>query len=217
MIPAVEKWREIAQKEINDSGVPLPVEHILAIIQRESGGTVGALNPTGGDSGLMQVNPISLEEYNRNNDKKYPIAQLRQKTESSAAIQIRVGLWILAYYLKMAYRYLKRRLGYVALDDLIKITDTFYASGPKRSKKKLDRILQPTWDNVKENFPNWGRIAPAELIWQRANDAGAQWSLPQIDNWLEGQIVIETKKSINGALIAILLIAIAWTLLGRAK
>jgi len=212
----VEKWRTIAQQEINNAGVPLPVEHILAIIQRESGGTVGALNPNGGDSGLMQVRPISLEEFNRNHDRKYTIEQLRGKNNESAAIQIRVGLWILAYYLKLAYRYIKKRIGRVALDDLVKITDTFYASGPANARKKLDKV-HPTWDQIKQKYPNWGRIQPAELIWKRANEGGAQWSLADIDSWLEGEIVIDTKKSINGALIAILLVAIAWSILGSKK
>lgn len=217
MIPAVQRWHEIAQKEIDRVRNPLPVEHILVLIERESRGRAGALNPTRGDSGLMQVIPESLQTYNANHQQKYTIQQLRGTSNSDAAIQIRVGLWILSHYVKKVYKYLKSKIGSVSLDDLVKLADASYASGWGNVKPKLDRLQNPTWDALKTKFPNWGRIEPGEKIWKRANEEGATWSLPAIDRWLEGEIQIDDGKKMNGAIIGILIIIIAWAMFGRKK
>lgn len=215
--PQIEKWKAMVQSEIARAGYPIPAEHALAIIRRESNGKAGALNPTGGDSGLMQLRPIALEEYNRNHNQKYTMGQLRGTSDESARIQIRVGLWILLYYLRAAYKYIKKRVGEVALDDLIKITDAMYAMGAAGARQKLDKVDPLTWDEIKRKFPAWHRIDPAEKIWSRANDYGANWSIESIGRWLEGQITDETKKATGGAILGILLIAIAWFYLSRRK
>lgn len=213
----VEKWRDIASREISQLGVPLPVEHILAIIQRESGGTAGAVNASSGASGLMQVMAIALKDYNQNHERKFTMDQLRGHDTGSAAIQIRVGTWILSRFLKGAYRYLKPRLGTVPLDDLIKVTDTFYAAGPGNAKSRLNQINRPNWIAIKSRFPNWDRIRPAELVWERANDGGAQWNLPAIDSWLEGEAINDHQIASNGAIIGLLIIAAAWAWLQRSE
>jgi len=217
MTPQVEKWFETVRSELSRVGNPLPPEYILTLISRESNGNPGVVNPSRGDSGLMQVIPESLETYNNNHRDKYTIDQLRGKTQGSAAIQIRVGLWILSFYLKKVYKYLKSKLGAVPLDDLIKFTDASYASGWGNVKPKIDGAQSPTWDGVKSRYPNWGRITPAEKIWDTANNEGASWSLPSIDAWIEGTISDDTKKNIDGAVVGLLIILIAWAIFGRNK
>lgn len=210
MKPAVEKWRATVDQELDRLVAPLPTSQVLAIIWRESNGRVGVKNPKSGASGLMQVMPIALKDYNQNHAQKYTMDQLRATDPASAAIQIRVGTWILARFMKAAYKYLKSRIGDVPLDELVKVTDTFYAAGPGASRRRLDKIQNPTWSNIKARFPDWDRIIPAELIWTRANDDGADWDLSDIDKWLEGQIIIDNKKNIGGALIGVLIIVAAW-------
>lgn len=213
----VEKWRNLAQSEINTLGVPLPVEHLLAIMLRESGGSPGAVNPSSGASGLMQVMPIALRDYNQHHSHKYTMGQLRGKSASSAAIQIKVGLWILSRFVRSAYKYLKKRIGQVPLDDLIRVADTFYAAGPGNARKRLDRLTTPTWEAIKSAFPKWDRVHPAELVWTRANEGGASWDLPAIDRWLESNLVVEKDKAMGGAMIGLLIIAIAYVILKRGK
>lgn len=210
MKESVEKWRYLALHEISKLGVPLPVEHILAIMQRESNGKAGVVNQSSGASGLMQVKRIALKDYNQNHSVQYTMDQLRGTDQNSAAIQIRVGLWILSRFVKSAYKYLKGKLGTVPLDDLIRVSDTFYAAGPGNAKPKLDQLNRPTWAAIKQKFPDWDRVVPAELVWNIANEEGAIWDLPRIDNWLEEEITNETNKAVGGALIGILIILAAW-------
>ncbi len=209
MKPRLEKWRDLVIQELKRARAPFPPEYVMSIIERESKGRAGALNPTAGDSGLMQVIPKSLRHYNNNHSRKHTLEQLRSSDRASAAIQIRVGLWILSQFTKSAYRYLKQRLPNVPVDDLMKVTDTFYASGPGRVKPKLDRIAKPTWDAIKARYPGWHRIEPAEFVWNFSKEGGANWDLPLMDQWLEGEIVVEDKTTISGALIGILIIMAA--------
>ena len=177
----VERWRSLVESELERSGYPLPPEHVLAVMQRESSGKIGIVNPSSGASGLMQVMPIALKDYNKHNSPRYTMSDLRSKSQSAARIQIRVGMWILARFVRGAYRYLKKRLGTVALDDLIRIADFFYAAGPGNSRKRLDKIERPTYDAVKQRFPTWDRIKPAQLVWDRVEKWGGKWNLPKID------------------------------------
>lgn len=217
MKASVEKWRSLAQQEIDRIQVPLPVEHVLAIMQRESNGRVGIVNQSSGASGLMQVMPIALREYNSKNGTNYTMSNLRGDDRNSAEIQIRVGTWILKSFVKGAYKYLKRKLGEVPLDDLIRVADTFYAAGPGAARRRLDQLHRPTWAAIKQRFPDWDRIRPAELVWERANAGGAQWNLPAIDQWLEGGIIDEVTETKHGAMIGILIIALAMALFSKGK
>lgn len=215
MKPAIEKWRATAQRELDRLGAPLPASQVLAIMWRESNGQVGVKNPKSGASGLMQVMPIALKDYNQNHTQQYTMDQLRATDPASAGVQIRVGTWILTRFMKSAYKYLKSKIGGVPLDELVKVADTFYAAGPGASRRRLDQIQNPTWSNIKARFPNWDRIGPAELIWTRSNDDGANWALPDIDGWLEGQVIDDKKKATGGALIGVLLIVVAWYFLKK--
>jgi hypothetical protein len=179
-------------------------------MDRESKGRTGVVNPSSGASGLMQVMPIALKDYNQNHKIKYTMADLRSKTSAGARIQVRVGLWILARFWRGAYKYLKKRLGEVALDDLARVADFFYAAGPGNSRKKLDKIERPTYDAVKARYPKWDRIIPAQRVWDWVAQHGGQWDIESIDKWLEGGILIEKKKTMLGAALGLVLIAVAW-------
>lgn len=206
----VERWRPVVEQELARLKAPLPPEHVLSVMQRESGGNPGAVNTSSGASGLLQVMPIALKDYNQNHRVKYTMAQLRGHSSQSTAIQVRVGLWVLMTFVKGAYRYLKKRLGQVALDDLIRVADTFYATGPARARARLNKLSSPTWEAIRARFPTWDRVRPAELVWNRANAWGGVWSLPAIDKWLESELVLDNKKTAGGAIVGLLLCLAAW-------
>jgi len=212
---SVDRWRDIVQAEISRIGVPLPADLPLAVMKRESGGVAGAVNPSSGASGLMQVMPIALQDYNQNHSQQYTMSQLRGKDSLSAKIQIRVGLWILQRFIRGAYNYLKKRLGEVALDDLIRIADTFYAAGPGTAKKRLNKLPNPTWTSVKSTYPKWDRVGPAELVWESAKSA--PWDLQSIDQWLESNIQKHKKTAAAGAIAGLLIILVMWYYLKRKK
>ena len=215
MKKSVERWRSYVNSELKRSGYPLPPEHVLAVMDRESRGHAGAVNPKSGASGLMQVMPIALKDYNNHNSPKYTMAILRAKTDSAGRIQIRVGLWILARFVRGAYNYLQKRLKNVKLDDLIRTADFYYAAGPGNARKKLDQIKRPTYDAVKARFPNWSRVVPAQRVWNFVQKHGGQWDLPAIDDWLESNILIEKKKTKIGAAAGLVAIALAWSWFGK--
>lgn len=208
---SVLQWESIAKAELEKQGLPFPVSYVLSIIQRESNGKSGVKNPSSGASGLMQVMPVALRDYNNHHESKYTMEQLRDPAQPQ--IQIRVGTWILKTFFRSAYNYLKKRLSDVPLDDLVKITDTFYAAGPGAARKKLDTIL-PLWTNVVSSFPSWDRVKPAELIWSRSSENGT-WSMPNISAWLEGEISVEKEKITTAAIFVIAILAIAWLALGK--
>ena len=156
-----------------------------------------------------------MKDYNNHNSPKYTMATLRAKTDSAGKIQIRVGLWILARFVRGAYNYLKKRLKNVKLDDLIRTADFYYAAGPGNARKKLDQIKRPTYDAVKAKFPNWDRVAPAQRVWDFVQKHGGIWNLPAIDGWLESNIIIEKKKTKIGAVAGLVAIALAWSWFGK--
>jgi hypothetical protein len=205
----------MVEAEIRRSGYPLPPELVLAVMARESRGNPGVINPSSGASGLMQVMPIALKDYNRHNSPTISMDYMQLKNDGGARAQIRVGLWILARFWRGAYRYLKKKLGEVPLDDLAKTADFFYASGPANAKKKLDRVPRPTFEAVKARFPDSHRIAPAQRVWDSVRKMGGQWDLAAIDQWLEGGVIQQQQKTLFGAAAGLALIAVAWWYFAR--
>lgn len=213
---SVDQWRTMVDEELARLNCPLPQSLVIAVMERESRGRVGAKNPTSGASGLMQVMPIALKHYNENHSKKYNMADLRAKTDNAGRIQIRVGLWILVFFVKAAYRYLKKFMAVVPLNELIRTADFFYASGGKRARDRLNLVTPPpTFDNVKSKFPGWDRLAPAQLVWDRS--VIGPWNIPAIDAWLEGNIEEEDERTGLGAALGIIIIAIAWWYFEKGK
>lgn len=213
----VDQWQALIAAELERAGYPLPGELVEAVMHRESRGRVGAINPSSGASGLMQVMPVALRDYNNNHKHKYTMADLRGKTQSAARVQVRVGLWVLARFWRGAFNYLKKRLGNVALDDLARVADMFYAAGPGNSKKKLDKVPRPTFDNIARRYPKWDRIVPAQRVWDYVSTAGGNWNITAIDDWLESGTLITKKKTAMGAAAGVLLIALALWYMQKGK
>lgn len=89
----VERWRPAAFRQ----SFGLPVSWILAVIQNESGGEVGAISKLGlDDYGLMQTKPAVVDTYNANNrSAPVTLAEIKGKTDADAEKQIRVGAWLI--------------------------------------------------------------------------------------------------------------------------
>lgn len=211
MLKGVEKWRGMVNAELERIKSPLPPEHILALMYRESRGNPDALSHVGA-MGLMQVMPVSLKWYNQKNKTNISISQFKR----SPQLQIRVGIWVLQMFMRTVFRYLKKRLGEVALDDLVRITDTWYAAGPGNVKPRLNKI-KPIWEVIAATYPKWDRVKPAELIWDRANAGGAAWDLPAINKWLSAALIWDRQQTIGGAALALAIIAVTWWWLKKGK
>ena len=222
---AVERWRAVAEGEIARLSLPLPVELVLAVIRKESGGDTSALSSVGA-SGLMQVMPGTLGHYNQVNRTSYTVSQLRGSSAADAKIQIRVGLWVLKTYWRSAYRYLSRRTQNIGVETLSKIASIFYVAGPGNARRKLDQV-DPSYNALAARYPNWSPIKNgyATKIWQWANDAGAPWDSDGIDRWLGGDGIDDgddgdqdqTQSNKSGALIAILVLYLAWNYMKGQK
>lgn len=177
--------------ELTVQGVPLPPSLILAVIKVESNGKAGVVNPKSGASGLMQVMPTTLEDFNQRHGKSYPLSVLRSPSQENARKQIEVGVAVLAHYWKRAYKYLKKRIGDVPIDELGHIADLFYAAGPGASMKRLDKLSNPSWESVKEAFPSWNAIPHPQKVFSIPH----QWNIDKIGSWLEGPL-----KKIGGGI-----------------
>lgn len=181
---SVLKWEPLVLSELASQGVPLPSSLILAVIKVESNGKAGIVNPKSGASGLMQIMPGTLKDFNQRHGKNYPISTLRSSSESDARKQIEVGIAVLAHYWKRAYKYLKNRLGDVPADELGHIADLFYAAGPGATMKRLDKLAVPTWAAVQNAFPSWNALPHPTKIFSVPH----QWNLDKIGSWLEGPL-----------------------------
>ena len=85
---SVLKWAPLVSEQLTAQGVPLPASLILAVINVESNGKAGIVNPKSGASGLMQVMPGTLTDYNQRHGKNYPLSAMRSPLESDAKKQI---------------------------------------------------------------------------------------------------------------------------------
>lgn len=205
-------WYEIVASELARSGVPLPVDLILGVIDVESGGTVGSVHPGSRAAGLMQVLPGTLAEYNKHHTIKIPYDVLTQKNLSAGAQQIRVGLWVLATYWKSAYRYLRPKLGTLPIEQLAKIADLFYRAGPGATKKRLDKLSSPTFEALVSASPDWEPLRHVRRLFDRVDP---QWDLGRISDWLDK--AEPTKQSSQGVLIAAIVFLLALYLLRKDK
>lgn len=203
--------------ELAAQSVPLPRELILEVIRVESGGKAGAVNPSSGASGLMQVMPITLEDFNQRHGTNYTLAEMRSGDEAAARKQIRVGLSTLARYWKRAYSYLKSRLGTVPVDELARIADLAYAAGWGAVKKKLEKLEDPTWAALQIAYPTWNALPHPEKVLADPKP----WDLSAISKWLESDVSfspspVPPKKiadpRVGVALGILLLIAVYWAM-----
>lgn len=218
----------------------LPHDLILSIIKQESGGIIGRAGGTtvkpwqiptvaGGvitynrALGLMQVVPRTIASYN-NRHPNTPVyyEQMSGETESDARIQIRVGSEILSKEIKNLHRYDPEYFPGTAASN----TDTnqllcailAYRMGfgalTKKLKQLNERGLALTYQNIKNEFPNWGfnpetgnwinrPIHYTDTIWEAALNHGMAPGAPV--NNIPGPEMPETQIASPGAPLGVLL------------
>lgn len=199
--------------ELNSQGVPLPSSLILSVIKVESNGYPGLINPKSGASGLMQIMPTTLQDFNARHGKTYTMSDMQSESDSSARKQIEVGIAVLAHYWKRAYKYLKNRLKDVPVDELAHIADLFYAAGPGATMKRLDKLAVPTWEAVKAAFPEWNAIPHPTKIFATEHP----WEIASIGTWLEGPLKKILKDPRTGFAVGILVLMLAYWLMKGQK
>lgn len=211
---SVARWEPVVVAELKKQGVPLPSSLILAVINVESRGKPGLINPKSGASGLMQVMPTTLQDFNSRHGKTYTMGDMQSKSDMSARKQIEVGIAVLAHYWKRAYKYLKNRLPEVPVDELAHIADLFYAAGPGATMKRLDKLTVPTWESVKAAFPNWAAIPHPTKIFQTEHP----WNVSTIGKWIEGPLKKIIKDPRTGFALGIIVLMLAyWIMKGKKR
>lgn len=201
----------MVETELSRAGLPIPVPLVLALMDLESNGVAGAVNASSGASGLLQVMPGTLADYNAQHAVKVTLDEMRSPGDANGQKQIRVGLWVLGQFWKGAYKYLLKRLSTVPTDELAKIADLFYAAGPGATKKKLDTLTIPTFQNVAAAFPSWKAIGHANTVFKRLADIDPQpFNLDAIADWLHGALTPpKGKRPIDGFILGAIVILLA--------
>lgn len=212
-IPRVTKWAPVVDAELSRAGLPLPRDLVLAVMQVESRGKPGLVNPKSGASGLMQVMPGTLAEYN----KAHPpvsLEELRSSSPIAAVKQIRVGLWVIATYWRSAFSYLSDRLPSVPVDELAHIADLYYVAGPGATRKRLNKISHPSWSAVQAFYPGWNALPHPRNVF--ALLMGLTWPVAEISSWLETKSILKPSPK-DGFVIASLGLLVAWWLMRKKK
>jgi hypothetical protein len=214
----VKRWESIIRGELERSKIPLPVKLVLSVIDVESRGKPGLVNPKSGASGLMQVMPVVVRDFNKHHSMKYTMADMRDPQNPLA--QIRVGVWILGQFWKGAYRYLLSRLPTVPMDELMRIADLFYVAGPGATRKKLDKLSTPTFSAIAERWPKWNALPHTIRVQNRVSESETKFDLAAISNWLsngkKGSLDDPLTKK-QGAAIALIILALAYLLFFRKR
>lgn len=213
--PKVKALGPMVGELIAAGGYPWPVEYILAIIQSESGGNIGEVNPKSGASGLMQIMPIALKQFNIDTKLGYTMVDMKGKDDQSARRQVRVGLHIVGYMWRQAANYLKKRVSHIVFEDLVQISQLFYVAGQGAAKKKIDEVVEPTFAKIADRFAGWSAIPYTKRIWSDTASLKPVWDLDAVERWIGGSAgsgpdrpaIARTGK--NGFLIGVLAIAIA--------
>lgn len=162
---------------------PLPVELVQAVIKIESGGVPGLVNSKSGASGLGQVMPAVVHDYGKATGEALTMADMQGKTNRSIRLQISVTVWILGRFWRSAYNYLSSRLDTVPIDELTKIADLFYVAGPGATRKKLQALPVPLFENVETEFPSWNALPHVARLLKNI-PAETNWQLADISDWL---------------------------------
>lgn len=207
-----ESWRPVVVEEMNRAGVPLPVDLVLTLLDLESGGVAGAVNPKSGASGLMQVMPGTLKDYNKKHAVAVSLAELRGKSPAAGRLQIRVGVWVLSMFWRGAYRYILKRSDNVPTDDLARIADLYYVAGPGATRRRLDKAPRPTFDAVSAMFPSWAALRHPRNIFKRLDEqGGVSWRLDDIADWLHSTALAPPgRRPVDGFVIASIGVLLAW-------
>lgn len=214
---SVVKWEPAVRAELARQGVPLPAELILSVMWVESRGKAGLQNPKSGASGLMQVMPGTLLDFNKRHGKNYSIEEMRSSSDAAAMKQIEVGIAVLARYWKSAYKYLSKKLPDVPIDLLSRVADLFYAAGPGATQKRLNKLSTITWDAITSTFKNWAGLPHPHNVFENVLEgAPPPYDMTKIGQWLEGEIQeIEKDPKMGFALGILLLMAAYWIMKGQ--
>lgn len=214
----VKQWEPIVSEELSARGVPLPNDLILRLIQKESGGKAGVVRKGGSDSGLMQVLPNTLKDFNKRNGTNYTIEDLRGKDDASARIQIRVGIGVISHYWRRAYRYMNDRgVQDINIDDLAHIADLFYRAGPGATMKQLDKLSSLTWPTIDAAFPDWPPMKHPRSVFKTPVD----FNVGAIETWLKKSYKPPKQKQppkdpkMGFALAVLLLMTAYWLMKGK--
>jgi len=90
----VRNLTDIVEQVLNETSRPIPVNFVLGVIQRESGGIVGNYG-NGIAMGLMQVLRGTLASFNDKQNKSYTKQDMIGTSNEDAMRQIEVGTWYL--------------------------------------------------------------------------------------------------------------------------
>jgi soluble lytic murein transglycosylase-like protein len=211
---SVSRWEPIVRAELGSQSVPLPHELILAVIKVESSGKPGLVNNKSGASGLMQIMPTTLQDFNSRHGTNYTMADMQSESDSAARKQIQVGIGVLAHYWKRAFKYLSNRLSDVPIDELAHIADLFYTAGPGATMKKLDKLSSPTWAAVQAAYPSWNALPHPRKVLKEPKP----WDMDRISAWLEGPLKKIVKDPRKGFALGILMLMLAyWLMKGQGK
>jgi soluble lytic murein transglycosylase-like protein len=208
--PRVTRWAPMVQAELAAQKVPLSDQLILQLIHVESRGKAGLINPKSGASGLMQVMPGTLQDFNKRHGRTYTMADLQGTSDTAARRQIEVGIGVLATYWRGAYRYLKKRLDTVPIDELAHTADLFYVAGPGATKKRLDKLSTPTWAAVQAAYPRWNALPHPRNVFKTPIES---WDLAAIEKWLDGPIRQIIRDPKQGFAVGILILIVAYVLI----
>jgi hypothetical protein len=209
--PTVRRWAPVVDAELERAQIPLPRELILALIDKESWGHVGLVNPKSGASGLMQVMPGTLDDYNKARP-DIPLSTLRSSSVTAAPAQIRVGVWVLGQFWRSAYRYLKSRMDQVPIDELAHIADLFYVAGPGATRSRLDHLDVPTWAAVQARFPKWNALPHPRGVFQILGPI--DWPVDAIADWIgKSDTILEDPDT--GFVLAVAGILVTWWFLRK--
>lgn len=215
-----DEVQKMVDEEIAVGGYPFPRALINSLIRVESNYRAGIVNKTSGASGLTQVMPGTLEDFNKKNYPQIPLSELRTDSIEAARKQIQVGLWVLGQFWRGTYKYLQPRMGTVPLDQLVKIADLFYVAGPGATKKKLEKVASPTYESLLAMYPNWDAHNHVRKVWAFTSEQNPQWNLQAIDDWVSSADkpkIAGFTDNLGGFVFASLIVSILWHFLKGSK
>lgn len=209
---SVKRWEPAVKAELYRKNIPIPPDVILAVMWVESRGNPGLTNSKSGASGLMQVMPGTLADFNQRHGKSYTIEEMRGDTNNDALKQIEVGIAVLAHYWKSAYKYLTKKMSDIPVDLLAIVADLFYAAGPGAAQKRLNKLGSISWDSIREKFPDWAAIPHPTNVFEKVLEGQQSYNASAVGKWLEGEVndTIEPDPKMGFALGALLLMAAYW-------
>jgi len=212
--------KQVVNEEIVSGGYPFPAALIYSLIEVESSWMPGIVNPKSGATGLMQVMPVVLSDYNKVHPVKFTLDFLKGKTLDSIRAQIKVGLWILGAFWRGAYGYVQPKTLTVPVDELVRIGDMFYVAGPGATRKRLSQLSTPTYSAVVSRFPAWEALPHVQKVWDKTAMQNPVWDLNAIDDWVKKvnqPLIAGFDGHLGGFILGAIALIFGWYLIGKKK